>query len=150
MLTELYRELMRRGNLIKQRESLVQFQKEELSRLKKELENYRRQYRRLQTEKDTLYENYAVKRIGAVEYRSMADGIALQMEELSCKIEEAELAFSRFAEEYNRPKQDIREIIRFSQMEKLTQEVVDVFIKKVIIYKDKRVEIEWNYAFGEE
>ena len=150
VLTELYRELMRRGNLIKQRESLVQFQKEELSRLKKELENYRRQYRRLQTEKDTLYENYAVKRIGAVEYRSMADGIALQMEELSCKIEEAELAFSRFAEEYNRPKQDIREIIRFSQMEKLTQEVVDVFIKKVIIYKDKRVEIEWNYAFGEE
>ena len=97
-----------------------------------------------------MYENYAVKRIGAVEYRSMADGIALQMEELSCKIEEAELAFSRFAEEYNRPKQDIREIIRFSQMEKLTQEVVDVFIKKVIIYKDKRVEIEWNYAFGEE
>lgn len=108
------------------------------------------QYRSLQTEKDTLYENYAVKQIEAGEYRSRADGIALQMEELSCKIEEAELAFGRFTEEYNRPKQDIKEIIRFSQMEKLTQEAVDVFIKKVIIYRDKRVEIEWNYAFGEE
>ena len=150
MLTELYRELMRRGDLIKQRESLEQFQKEEWNRLNKELGNYRTQYQSLQTEKDTLYENYAVKQIEAGEYRSRADGIALQMEELSCKIEEAELAFGRFTEEYNRPKQDIKEIIRFSQMEKLTQEAVDVFIKKVIIYRDKRVEIEWNYAFGEE
>lgn len=150
VLTELYRELMRRGDLIKQRESLEQFQKEEWNRLNKELGNYRMQYRSLQTEKDTLYENYAVKQIEAGEYRSRADGIALQMQELSCKIEEAEIAFGRFTEEYNRPKQDIKEIIRFSQMEKLTQEAVDVFIKKVIIYRDKRVEIEWNYAFGEE
>ena len=150
VLTELYRELMRRGDLIKQRESLEQFQKVELSRLNKELGNYRTQYRSLQTEKDTLYENYAVKQIEAGEYRSRADGIALQMQELSRKIEETELAFSRLTEEYNQPKQDMKEIIRFSQMEKLTQEAVDVFIKKVIIYRDKRVEIEWNYAFGEE
>lgn len=147
VLTELYRELMYRGDLIKQRESLEQFQKEELNRLNKELGNYRTQYQSLQTEKDTLYESYTVKQIGAGEYRSRADGIALQMQELSCKIEETELAFGRFMEEYNRPKQDIKEMIRFSQLEKLTQEAVDVFIKKVIIYRDKRVEIEWNYAF---
>lgn len=150
VLTELYRELMRRGDLIKQRGSLEQFQKEEWNRLNKELGNYRTQYQSLQTEKDTLYESYAVKQIGAGEYRSRADGIALQMQELSCKIEETELAFGRLTEEYNQPKQDMKEIIRFSQMEKLTQEAVDVFIKKVIIYRDKRVEIEWNYAFGEE
>lgn len=72
------------------------------------------------------------------------------MQKLSCKIEEKELAFSKLTKEYHRPKQDMKEIIRFSQMEKLTQEAVDVFIKKVIIYKDKRVEIEWNYDFGEE
>lgn len=150
VLTELYRELMRRGDLIKQCESLEQFQKEELNRLNKELGNYRTQYRSLQTEKDTLYENYAVKKIGAGEYRSKADEIALQMQELSCKIEKTEFAFSRLTEEYHRPKQDIKEIIRFSQMEKLAEEAVDVFIKKVTIYRDKRVEIEWNYEFGEE
>jgi chromosome segregation ATPase len=146
VLTELYRELMRRGDLIKQRESLGQFQKEELNELNKELGTYRTQYRNLQVEKDRLYESYAAKQIGAGEYRSKADGIALQMQELSCKIEETELAFSRLTEEYNRPKQDIKEVIRFSQMEKLTQEAVDVFIKKVTIYRDKRVEIEWNYG----
>ena len=59
VLTELYRELMRRGDLIKQRGSLEQFQKEEWNRLNKELGNYRTQYQSLQTEKDTLYESYA-------------------------------------------------------------------------------------------
>lgn len=33
------------------------------------------------------------------------------------------------------------------QMKLLTQEAVDIFIKKVTIYRDKRVEIEWNCAF---
>lgn len=70
-------------------------------------------HRSLQAEKDTLYESYAVKQIGAGEYRSRADGIALQMQELSCKIEETELAISRLTEEYHRPKQDMKEVIRF-------------------------------------
>lgn len=150
VLMELYRELMRRGDMIKQRESLELFQKEECNRLTKELGNYRILYQDLQTEKVILYEKYAIKQIGAGEYRSRADGIALQMQELTCKIEETELEWSRLTEEYHRPKQNMREIIRFSRMERLTQEVVDAFIKKVTIYRDRRVEIEWNYVFGEE
>lgn len=150
VLTELYRELMRRGDLLKQRESLEQFQKEKGNRMNKELCDYRIQYRNLQTEKDRLYESYAAKQMEAGEYRSRADGTALQMQELCSKMEETELALNRLSEEYRRPKQDMKEIIRFSQIERLTQEAVDVFIKKVVIYKDKRVEIEWNYAYGEE
>ena len=146
VLTELYRELMRRGDLIKQRESLEQFQKKKWSRLDKELGDYRIQYCNLQAEKDSLYESYASRQIEAGEYRSSADEITLQMQELSGKIEETELALNRIAEECHRPKQDMKDIIRFSQMEKLTQEMVDAFIKKVTIYRDKRVEIEWNYC----
>lgn len=149
VLTELYRELMRRGDLMKQRESLEQFQKEEWNRQKKELGDYRTRYRSLQSEKDTLYEMYAMKQISAGEYRIRVDGITLQIQELSCKMEEMELASDRLKEEYARPKLNMKEIIRFSLMEKLTQEAVDVFIKKVTIYRDKRVEIEWNYADGE-
>lgn len=149
VLSELYRELMRRGDLMKQRECLEQFQREEWNRRKKELGDYRKRYQSLQSEKDTLYEIYAMKQISAGEYRSRMDGITLQVQELSCKMEEAELTSDRLKEEYDRPKLDMKEIIRFSQMEKLTQEAVDVFIKKVTIYRDKRVEIEWNYADGE-
>ncbi len=56
-------------------------------------------HRSLQAEKDRLYESCAAKQIGAGKYRSSADGIALQMQELSCKIEETELAFGRLTED---------------------------------------------------
>lgn len=150
VLTELYRELMRRGDLIKQHESLEQFQKDELRRLGRDMENSRMQYRNLQKEADALYESYALKQTEATDYRSRADGIALRMQELTCKIEKAEQELARLTEEYHRPKQDMKDIIRFAEMKELTQEMVDVFIKKVTVYKGKRVEIEWNYALGEE
>ncbi len=38
----------------------------------------------------------------------------------------------------------MRQVIRFSHIESITQEQVDTFIRKIYVYKDKRVEIEWN------
>ncbi len=48
-------------------------------------------------------------------------------------------------EEYRRAEEDMKQIIRYSHLEMLTQEVVDIFIKKIHVYKDKRVEIMWNF-----
>lgn len=141
---------MRRGELIKQRESLERFQKEELQKLGKDRENFRKQYRDVQKEKDTLYELYASGQMDAACYRHKADESALQMQELSCKMEETERQYSWIEEEYERPKQDMKQIIRLARMEELTQEAVDIFIKKVTVYRDKRVEIEWNYSYGEQ
>ena len=39
----------------------------------------------------------------------------------------------------------MKQVIRYSHLEILTQEVVDIFIKKIYVYKDKRVEIVWNF-----
>ena len=131
-MTELYRELMRRGELIKQRESLERFQKEELQKLGKDRENFRKQYRELQKEKDALYELYASGQMDAACYRHKADESALQMQELSCKMEKAERQYSRIEEEHQRPKPDMKQIIRLARMEELTQEAVDIFIKKLL------------------
>lgn len=150
VLAELYRELMRRGNLIKQRESLERFQKEEIYKLGREVENSRMQRRSLQKEMDALYESYALKQMGAADYRRRADESALKVQELTCKIEKVEMELARLKEEYSYPKMNMKDIIRFSEMKALTQEMVDVFIKKVTVYKGKRVEIEWNYGSGEE
>ena len=40
----------------------------------------------------------------------------------------------------------MKRIIRYSHIEELTQEVVDTFIRRVYAYKDKRIEIEWNFS----
>ena len=68
------------------------------------------------------------------------------MEELSEKIQETEAEYSRIKEEIDRDKQDMKQIIRCSRMETLTQEVTDLFIRRVTLYKDKRVEIEWDFT----
>ena len=49
------------------------------------------------------------------------------------------------AEEQEKLQADMRQVIRFSHIESITQEQVDTFIRKIYVYKDKRVEIEWNF-----
>ena len=39
----------------------------------------------------------------------------------------------------------VKQVIRYSHLEVLTQEVVDTFIKRIYVYKDKKVEIVWNF-----
>ena len=73
MLMMLNRELMRRGDLLKQREALRQFQEESLERLAQKAGEYRKLYGSLQREKDLLYESYAAGQMDALEYRSNAD-----------------------------------------------------------------------------
>ena len=38
----------------------------------------------------------------------------------------------------------MRQVIRFSHIESITQEQVDTYNRKINVYKYKRVEIEWN------
>lgn len=149
VLAELYKELMHRGDLLNQSESLQNFQKKELKRWELVLKDCREKYRGLSSKRNALYERYAEKLIGPESYRSYVDKIDLQMQEISTTMKEAEEAVGRIKEEYAQPRMDMKEIIRFSKMEKLTQEMVDIFIKRVTVYRDKRVEIEWNYTWGE-
>ena len=65
---------------------------------------------------------------------------------LSVKEKDAAKKLDELQNEYQKAEEDMRQIIRYSHIEELTQEVVDTFIKKVYAYKDKRVEIEWNFS----
>lgn len=68
------------------------------------------------------------------------------MEELAGKIKAVETEHDRVEEETGKDIDDMKQIIRYSHLEELTQEVVDAFVKKVTVYKGKRVEIEWNFS----
>lgn len=48
-------------------------------------------------------------------------------------------------EELERIEADMKQIIRHSHMEELTQELVDTFIERIYVYRDKRVEIRWKF-----
>ncbi len=146
VLTLLNQELMRRGDLLRQRGALEQFQKGALERLARKGREYRKEYHDVQRERDALYERYAVGQMDAQEYRSRVDELTSQMVELSIKIQEVETEHSRIEVEASTDKQNMKQIIRYSHLETLTQEVADVFIQRVTVYKDKRVEIEWGFS----
>ena len=146
VLMLLNQELMRRGDLLRQRGALEQFQKGALERLARKGREDREEYYDAQREKDSLYEKYAFGQMDVQEYRSRVEQLTCRMEEMADRIQEVETEYSRMVEEADRDKQDMKQIIRYSHLEVLNQEVMDVFIEKVTVYKDKRVEIEWSFA----
>ena len=145
VLSMLIKELMLRGDAGNQKESLRSFQKACIEKLEKELAENRNQRELLSQEKADLYESYALGEMDVVSYRGKADGLTEQNALLSVREKELLNELEGIREEFRKTEEDIRQIIRFSRMEKLTQEAVDTFIKRIYVYKDKRIEIEWNF-----
>ena len=145
VLTMLSRELMLRGDAAKENRNLVSFQKSCITRLEKKITEGRSRKKQLQAEADALYESYALGTAQAASYRRKADGIKEQVALLAAEEETYGKELERLREEYRRAEEDMKQVIRYSHLEVLTQEVVDIFIKKIYVYKDKRVEIVWNF-----
>ncbi len=78
-------------------------------------------------------------------YHKRADELAGQISVLSAKELEATAELSGLEDEYRRMEDDMKQVIRYSRLEELTQKAVDAFIKRIYVYKDKRVEIEWIF-----
>ncbi|MCM1162257.1 MAG: recombinase family protein [Roseburia sp.] len=145
VLMMLNKELMQRGNTIKQSKSLSSFQKEGIQTLKKKLELYKQESKKIQEQKDILYEKYALGEIEEAIYRRSAVELTEQYTSLSVKSDKASAKLAELESEYQKAEKDMKQIIQYSHIEVLTQEVVDTFIKKIYVYKGKRAEIEWNF-----
>lgn len=129
VLMLLKNELLLLGDAGRQRESLTAFQRAGVRALKKKLEEDRREQKQLRAELDELYERYALKAIGREEYRERSGELAERLASLAVKEADA----------------DRRRMLRYAHLEELTQEVVRTFIRKVTVYKGKRIEIEWDF-----
>ena len=146
VLFMLNRELMLRGDAAKQKQNLVSFQKEQIQLLKKKLEKCKLDIKETEAAKDKIYEKYAFGGFDREEYRKRSKELAEKISSLSAEKAEAVLKLEKLESEYQKTEDDMKQIIRYSHIEELTQEIVDIFIKKIYVYKDKRVEIEWNFA----
>jgi len=145
VLTRINKELMVRGEAARQEKNLHMFQKSRIVEIKKKLETLYHDKKQAQDSKVALYESYADGGMAAEEYRKEADRLDQQVVLLSQQIHDEEEELFKLEAEYEKLEEDMKQVIRYSHMEKLTQELVDVFIKKIYVYRDKRVEIEWNF-----
>ena len=146
VLMMLNKELMLRGNAMKQNESLSSFQRAGIQSLKKKLEECRQEQKQIRAEKDNLYEQYALKAISSEEYQKRSNELTERLSSLSVKESDTAGKLSGLESEYQKAEADMKQIIRYSHIEELTQEVVDTFIRRVYAYKEKRIEIEWNFS----
>ena len=145
VLTMIHKELMLRGDAAGQEMSLETFQKSRIMEIKKQVENLSQKKKQAQDFKEAIYERYAAGTLTPEEYRREADGLDRQADLLKQQILDGEEALLKLEEERKMLKTDMKQVIRCSHMEKLSQDLVDTFIKKVYVYKDKRVEISWNF-----
>lgn len=97
-------------------------------------------------QKGMFYEKYALGEIKEEIYRMSTAELTERYASLSVKSEKASVKLAELESEYQKTEEDMKQIIRYSHIEVLTQEIVDVFIQKVYVYKGKRVEIEWNFC----
>ena len=145
VLSMINKELMMRGEAAVQEKSLRMFQKARIMEIRKQLENLHQKKKQAMDSKEALYERYAAGGMTPEEYRREADGLDQQAGLLKRQIHDGEEEILKLEEECERLEADMKQVIRYSHMEKLTQELVDTFVKKVYVYKDKRVKIEWNF-----
>ena len=125
--------------------SLKMFLGKNFADKKKHITALQREQKQMDVSKDEVYQEYVSGRITPEEYRARADELNRQTELLSGQLHERQEKLFVLEEEQEKLKADMKQIIRYSHMEGLTQELVDTFIEKIYVYKDKRVEIKWKF-----
>lgn len=148
VLFMLNKELMLCGDAVKQNQSLMSFQKAGIASQKRKLEEYQSEMKKARAKKDSLYEQYALRGLTKEAYQNDANELAEKITLLSVKSEEMARKLAVLENEYRKAEEDMKQVIRYSHIEKLTQDVVDVFIKKVQVYRNKIIEIEWCFSFN--
>ncbi len=146
VLLMLNRELMLRGDTIRQGRALALFRANEVERLKKSLSGCQQEKKQLQEEKDMLYEKYAMGECEGTFYRARADELAGRISGVEEKESGIAIKLVQLSKEDKKAENDMKQIIRHAYMERLTQEVVDVFVNRVKVFNGKRVEVEWKFG----
>lgn len=121
---------------IKQQEHRIASQMEKRTDLKKKSAICNFKCKQAKTKQELLYERYALAELTEREYQQ-------QMKELS---KQATILSTEAAETASQLKKSEEDAV-FLPIERLTQTVVDLFIKKIYVSKYNRIEIEWNFAF---
>lgn len=145
VLTMLHKELMIHGDAQKQGEELISFQESRIRELERRLSEINSVKEKRQNEMEALYEKYRFGEMTSGIYRQEADSLKGEINELSEQEKEKQIELDALCEEHDKIGEDMKQMIRFSHFETLTQEMVDVFVKKIRVYKGKKVEIEWNF-----
>ena len=145
VLMELNKEIMLWGDAGNGAETMKKQGRERLSVIRKTIESIANERKGAEQNLLDLYEKYNRGDLTAREYADKKS----YMTDLIKNCEEKEIVkweeYHQCHDEMEKLESDMKSIIHFSHIEKLTKEVVETFIEKVYLYENKRVEIVWKF-----
>lgn len=113
-----------------------------------EIRKLRRQAEAFRAEKMTAYERYASAEIGKEEYSQVKTALCAQEESVKAQLHllEERLKNTRAAcEQMTAQRSSANGIIRYAEIDELTPEIMRKLIRRVVVYPDSRISIEWNF-----
>lgn len=133
---------------------LIEEQKAEMQRLIDSAENeikfYKDSIERNQSKKAELYMNFALDEISQEQYLKKNTNLDKEIETMNGEIakrkEKQQKAADRILTMPEQPDWDWMSVL--SQDGTLTREAVTTFIKEIIVWPDKRLDITWNFDIG--
>lgn len=120
---------------------------EQINSATKEQQKLTGKIEREKQRKTQLYMDFALEEIEQAEYENRNRTLNTSIERSERKMQELEEKKNTVAEKLlklpDRSEESLTEI--FNKEEKLTQDMVNIFIKEIRMYDDNRMEIQWNF-----
>lgn len=135
VLLMLNKEISLRADAERHGKNLLLYRQLQISILKKQMAGYRQEQKLLQAEKDLLYESYASGYISREEYKEKSGRLTEKISRLS-------VLQNNKKEEFVHIEQNLKP---YFNLRKMTQDIADIFIKKIYVFKNKTIEIEWTF-----
>ena len=144
VITMLKRELDLRADIVRQKENILLFYQQCAALLKKQAAGYKKDKKQAQAEKDWLYEKYALGGMSKERYKEEKRKLEERISSaiiMAGKEQDKLLYIEGLAAGAGNG-----QIINCLKPGRISQEIADIFIKRINVYKDKRVEIQWTFS----
>lgn len=145
--TLLNKELIILADADRQKKNMYLLYQFQFKQTQKQIKDYKTGQAKAWAEKDLLYESYASGQMAKEEYKEKANAIEEKISSLSRLIKEKQKELACI-EEKSKTSNDINQVIHYFNPGRLSPEIADTFIKKIYVYKNKSVEIEWTFSDG--
>lgn len=100
----------------------------------------------LQTEETRLYETYALERKGREDYIKEKQELQERVKQCMDMQQKLDGCIQTLKDKITEEKAGIHEYVLSHGLTELTKEIVDRFVKKIVIYDERNIEVEWNLA----
>ncbi len=133
---------------LKETELVSKSIKTERDILLKKCSDYQNRLNKIQAEKMRYYEEYVSGRLDKKRFIRHKEELTLEEEQINTDLDKINISLAKATADLKVQQQSVsadKGFTRHKEIEELTQELVRELIKKITVYQDGRIKIEWNF-----